>query len=488
MLLCAIRNEMKAAGLDSLANGMHQLIERPSVQEALPEYVLQPETSHPYFQEYIQKRGEPACQVEMGEEEKCLSGAFQYLSSQVHGIAESVTSDTLLTPDAKKGRIKKKLESLREKLLGLTLIFVELDDEDSAYITFETLNARGKDLRLSDLVKNHLARNLKKDTKTVDSLKERWMQIFDLIDGSTASISIDGFIHHQWLSAKSYVSEKSAYKEIKRVIKKPLASDYLDSLVSESGLYRAIFEPDYRKWEKEEQPVREALEALVTFRVVQPTPLLLSLLATYDAGLIKLTHLMDAVSAIEAFHFQFTAIARMSSSGGMSKMYASTGQAIRACGDSQQAVKEIRALRKKLRERLPGAPDFDAGFIELAYSNEVTRDRKLIRHVLGRIARVGLNRAAMDYGELTIEHLVPQSSSALSAESVANVGNLVFVSPETNDHLGTKPFGEKRKLLKKAREVWVDPILDKAKSWDDATILKRAKHLAETARTKVWTI
>ncbi|MEZ6016662.1 MAG: DUF262 domain-containing protein [Planctomycetota bacterium] len=50
MLLCAIRNEMESAGHESVAKGMHQLIERPSVQEALPEYVLQPETSHPYFQ------------------------------------------------------------------------------------------------------------------------------------------------------------------------------------------------------------------------------------------------------------------------------------------------------------------------------------------------------------------------------------------------------------------------------------------------------
>ncbi|MEZ6016660.1 MAG: DUF1524 domain-containing protein [Planctomycetota bacterium] len=424
----------------------------------------------------------------MGEEEQCLSKAFQYLSSQVRGMTEAVQSDTSLKPDAKKAKVKKGLEALRDKLLGLTLIFVELEDEDSAYITFETLNARGKDLRLSDLVKNHLARNLKKDTKTVDSLKERWTQVFDLIDGSTADISIDGFIHHQWLSARSYVSEKSAYKEIKRIIKKAQASDYLDGLVSESGLYRTLFEPEYRKWSKEERPVREALEALVTFRVVQPTPLLLSLLAAYDAKVLRLTHLKGAVSAIEAFHFQFTAIASMSSSGGMSKMYASAGRAIRNCTNSQQAVKEIRALRKKLRDRLPAPLDFDAGFLGLAYSNEVTRHRKLIRHVLGRIARVGLSRATMDYGELTIEHLIPQSSTALSAESVANVGNLVFVAPETNQELGTKPFGDKRKILKNSKEVWVDPILGKAASWGDATILKRARHLAETARTRVWTI
>ena len=73
--------------------------------------------------------------------------------------------------------ISKRLAEIRDKLLALSLIFVELDDEDNACLVFETLNARGKDLRVSDLVKNHLARHLKKKTKTVDTFKVRWERV-----------------------------------------------------------------------------------------------------------------------------------------------------------------------------------------------------------------------------------------------------------------------------------------------------------------------
>jgi len=487
MLLCAIRNAMNAADLGALATGIHQLIERPSVERALPEYVLQPETSHPFFAEYIQKRGSPDCKVDMGEEEKCLAAAFEYLGDQVRRAIEADTEAKTLSAEAEKRQVKKTLEALRDKLLGLTLILIELEDEDSAYMTFETLNARGKDLRLSDLVKNHLARNLPKGTKTVDSLKVRWAQVFDVIDGSTADISIDGFIHHQWLSARSYVSEKSAYKEIKLAINKQHASAYLDGLVDEAGLYRTLFEPDYRDWSKEERPVWEAIEGLSIFRVVQPTPLLLSLLVAYEAKTIKLSHLRKALQAIESFHFQFTAIASMSSSGGVSKMYASVGQAIRGCTDSQQAVKQIKVLREKLRARMPAPADFDARFVQLAYSNQFTRDRSLVRYVLGRIARAGKNRASMDCNEFTIEHLAPQSSITPDDDSATNIGNLIFVSPETNEQLGTKPFADKKSILHKAEEVWIDPILEKATDWKKAGIQQRAKHFAEVART-IWTV
>lgn len=35
-------------------------------------------------------------------------------------------------------------------------MFVETDDFNEAFIIFETLNARGKDLETADLLKNHL--------------------------------------------------------------------------------------------------------------------------------------------------------------------------------------------------------------------------------------------------------------------------------------------------------------------------------------------
>ena len=69
MLLCALRNLFQAQGFNPLAKGVHNLIERPDIKNELY-YVLQTETSYPYFQEHIQKFGKAAVVPQAGT--KCL--------------------------------------------------------------------------------------------------------------------------------------------------------------------------------------------------------------------------------------------------------------------------------------------------------------------------------------------------------------------------------------------------------------------------------
>jgi uncharacterized protein with ParB-like and HNH nuclease domain len=53
MLLCALRNALNQEKFTALAMGINSLIERPNI-DYKPQYVLQTESSFPYFQEYIQ--------------------------------------------------------------------------------------------------------------------------------------------------------------------------------------------------------------------------------------------------------------------------------------------------------------------------------------------------------------------------------------------------------------------------------------------------
>jgi uncharacterized protein with ParB-like and HNH nuclease domain len=70
LLLCALRNALKAQGDKKLAQGLHNLIERPDINSEMF-YVLQTETSYPYLQEYIQKFGsKPTTSDDAGPEEK----------------------------------------------------------------------------------------------------------------------------------------------------------------------------------------------------------------------------------------------------------------------------------------------------------------------------------------------------------------------------------------------------------------------------------
>ena len=172
MLLSVIRESFKKHGFEELARGTQNLIEKSDLDNQ-KHYVLQTETSYPYLQEYIQKYDDPEIDTPLKEEEKNLEKGFYLLKSYIEDAIDSITKDSTISNEKKKDLIKKKLIEIRSKLLKLKLIFVELDNEDDAYIIFETLNTRGKDLRVSDLVKNHLTKILRRKNKNVDITKDK---------------------------------------------------------------------------------------------------------------------------------------------------------------------------------------------------------------------------------------------------------------------------------------------------------------------------
>ena len=150
---------------------------------------------------------------------------------------------------------EKKTTHIRDSVLRLQLIAVQLGNEDDAYLIFETLNTRGKDLTVADLVKNHLTRLLKPKHKGVDIARDKWNGILELFDRSENEISINRFLHHSWLSRHPYTTEKKLFKEIKRTVNQAIAMSFLDELLSDAYLYRQILEPDSYKWRKEEREV-----------------------------------------------------------------------------------------------------------------------------------------------------------------------------------------------------------------------------------------
>jgi hypothetical protein len=220
-------------------------------------------------------------------------------------------------PERKQAQtIKESLIKIRDALLDLKVIFVKLDDEDDAYIIFETLNTRGKDLSLTDLVKNHVTKHLKSQSASVDQTKVKWERILETIEGSPLDLRTDSFIHHFWLSRYDYLPSKNLFKTLRKKIYKDNAKQFLDDLVADSAIYRYIHEVDYRKWGNHERRIRDALTALQLFRVTQQVPCVLSLMRGYSQGKLKRNHLEDALVAIEKFHFLFTAVTSQRSSAG----------------------------------------------------------------------------------------------------------------------------------------------------------------------------
>ncbi len=487
IMLATLRDTFDERGLTKLASGLHRFVERPNVEDE-NEYVLQTETSYPFFHEHIQKHGDPdGSVVDIGAEERNLDAAKTFFDSKFGKIVDTTQDDPRIKDTDKPAKIDKALSKVRDRLLGLKLILVTVDNEDDAYTIFETLNSRGMNLTVADLLKNHLFRHLKKKNAKVDTAKDRWESIFDLFDKSSARISTDTFIHHQWLSNHEYVSSPKLFRKIKKEVTKTKANAYLDALVADSHRYRAIEEPEFRKWPAGHREIRASIRALDIFDVDLPKPFVLAVLRALDEKKIKAPLAKRALRAVENYHFIFNAVAGMSSRGGTTMMYARHAREISAASDAQAASTSVVSLISKLT--LPSEDVFVASFMELGYSSTASKRKNLVRYILERHYLHHGTGSVPDFDQMTIEHLAPESAafgSTYSADDIANIGNLLLVDEELNGKLGDMSFKKKLPILTGAKGVWIDQTILDAKSWTATSIRKRAEAMAEEAYRIIW--
>ncbi|SEB36093.1 DUF262 domain-containing protein [Microbacterium hydrocarbonoxydans] len=488
LLLCAMRDAFAVLGETDLAEGIHQLVERKN-RSNKNEYVLRTETSFPYLQEKILKFGDPEIST-LPElvEEQALKRAMKLLTEKVSSLVQAIDIDASITDDDKHGVKVDRLIKLRESVLNLKVIFVKLENEDDAYLIFETLNTRGKDLAVTDLVKNHFTKLLK-SKGAVDSVKLKWGGILESIYESAADITSDAFLYHFWASRHESSPVKKLYSVVKKRVDAKNARSYLDALVRDVEFYRAIHEPSFM-WTKNEKRVAASLRAIQVFRVVQPTPALLSLVRAYKDGKIKLAKLIEAVEAIERFHFTFTAITSSRSSGGISGMYSSFGRKLFEAEDSNQAGMEIKSFIQKLRERRPSVEEVTLGFRDVIFTNSTTKQKPLVRYILRKFAEQDEFKFAGDWDDLTIEHVAPQALIGTDSWSEANVGqlgNLFLLDPKKNGELANKSFAEKKNILS-AGHYSVPRALAYTEVWNPDTVRSHTDAMAVMAHDVIWKI
>ncbi len=484
LTLCALRNAFESQEFHDQALGVHNLIERKNIDNK-PEYVLQPETSYPYFQEHIQKFGNPDVEEKVGEEERLLKAAFDLISGNIDDSVSAINSDPSLNEDTKKEAVTKKLTLIREKILGLKVIYITLDNEDDAYVIFETMNTRGKDLTIADLLKSHLLKPMRPQNAKVDIYKENWNDIVTTIEKS--NVGLDEFLYHHWLSKyERYVPAKKLFKSIKKEITPDKSKLYFDELYQDSKTYFSILSPGSIEWGKNELGIRSSLEALALFRVKQQIPMLLSVMRDYRTGKLKQKHVQGILEAIENFHFIFSAITSQRSSGGISGMYASHAIKLVNSESFDEKISSLSSLKGELKRRLPSYQEFEANFIEISYTDDTDKQKKLVQYILAKIDSYYAGGLPIDYAQMTIEHLSPQNPKGKEPlENVGQLGNLILVNNDLNNELDNRSFSEKKAILAKSR-VALDDIIKNSEKWDEEKVVERTKFLAKLASEKVW--
>lgn len=215
IILSAIRDSFIKLGQDNLAKGIHKYIEKANVDNE-NEFILNSETSFPFLQGVVQsfKKDDVPCDV--GMEEKNLKNAFEFIFTKLLELIPEINEPNLSQLDMFPSGVDdpiQKLKDIRDKVLALKLVFIQLDNEEDAYLIFETLNARGRDLKTSDLVKNLFLKKLKSTNNRFDSAKEIWNRLVSIFDNNYGEQIIDTYLLHFWLSEYNYTTEKNYFQK-----------------------------------------------------------------------------------------------------------------------------------------------------------------------------------------------------------------------------------------------------------------------------------
>lgn len=113
IFLSALRNAFDSIEEKKLANGTHRFIEREDEDDE-NQYILQTETSYPYFQECIQTKNTSDIEIPLHQEEKNLESCFKFFTQK---IKHELTALNEISQNKLQSRRIKKLKEIRDKIL-----------------------------------------------------------------------------------------------------------------------------------------------------------------------------------------------------------------------------------------------------------------------------------------------------------------------------------------------------------------------------------
>lgn len=98
----------------------------------------------------------------------------------------------------------------------LQILNISVSDESDAYLIFETINDRGRELDTMDLVKNLLFSKVKGNN--FEKVKNNWVRMQEHLANMS---SANDFLYNFWTSYQGRTSKQNLFSQIKDYIKSP---------------------------------------------------------------------------------------------------------------------------------------------------------------------------------------------------------------------------------------------------------------------------
>ena len=157
------------------------------------------ENNNSFFQSYLMVFREPF-ERQLRDSDKLLWDAYKFFLEKIK-------------EEFKFKKSGGEIASFLNQFVAERLMFIQIvvEDELSAYTVFETLNSRGVNLTVTDLLKNYLfSISSQTDLKHV---KEKWQKVVDIIRLE----NFPTFLRHYWISKNKLVRHEYLFRAIKNM-------------------------------------------------------------------------------------------------------------------------------------------------------------------------------------------------------------------------------------------------------------------------------
>lgn len=350
-----------------------------------------------------------------------------------------------------------------------TIMFVETDDINEAFIIFETLNARGKDLETSDLLKNHL---FKSAGSQIEDVKNKWLHMQSHSEG----VDLTKFIRTFWNSKYTFTREKDLYKNLKNIVTNPeQCVKFTNELSSNLNIYKVLTNPYSEKYFDDYE-----IEAHIdNLRILGARTYYPVIIAMINEEYLE-SELKEIIIAIESLILRNCVIAGIGANT-YEILFAKLAKKIT---DEHITTKEIL---NNLKPTLLSDIEFKKYFADAEIKKPPVA--KLILRCIENYQQkeIIINP---DGKKVHLEHIMPQTlgnwniTDEVHQKYLNRLGNLTLLMDEFNKSIKNKVIKEKVEVYSTSK-IEMTRALAKNSEWTEKSILERQLKLFEVAK-KVW--
>jgi hypothetical protein len=393
---------------------------------------------------------------------------FLYLQAELKSLVERYTFDRVLYA-----------------LKRFSIVYIKLDERDNAQQIFESINSTGERLTASDLIRNFIMMNKSNEEQTL-LYKQYWRKLEAVFDNSKGME--DFFRYYLAAMTEEYSAKHVLYQAFKEYWHKERESASDVELLQKLVRYSEYFVNLYYK-----KPDGKYLGVLSDFQSMEsmmPAPFVLELSEWYYFDkVISEEQYFEIINVVNGYqlrrYFNGDDTSRVSKAFPSYLKHVRKYVAVHGFENIVDIVIYVLVTRNQSNNM--SLPTDKA--LKSNLSNVNAYAMRLVRWLLEKIENRN-NPATLDMSNLSIEHIMPQTSTAYWEEKagvsgeeyielVNTIGNLTLVTKPDNSAAGNKDFETKKKIFEDTLHIRLNKILYGMSEWTSEAIKNRSERLID---------